>query len=100
MSNSRLFRSALLVCIGVLIGQYNSTTQINCNDNTDNMINTNKSEEQQIETISEEEAPILLDIPKTTKEIVINVGTSIDPILPGKTAFALLVLSYEFLSSI
>ena len=89
MINSRLFRSALLVCIGVLIGQYNSTTQINCNDNTD-MINTNKSEEQQIETISEEEeAPILLDIPKTTKEIVINVGTSVDPILPGKTAFAL-----------
>ena len=81
MVNSRLFRSALLVCIGVLIGQYNSTTQINCSEN-EGTIRSNEST-QHIETVSEEEAPILLDIPKSTKEIVINVGTSVDPILPS-----------------
>mmetsp|Transcript_50693 Transcript_50693/g.108019 ORF Transcript_50693/g.108019 Transcript_50693/m.108019 type:complete len:322 (+) Transcript_50693:166-1131(+) len=82
--SSRLFRSALLVCIGVLIGQYNSTTQINCSENTD-VSSSNKSVHQirRSNTLSEEEAPILLDIPKSTKEVVINVGTSIDPILPA-----------------
>jgi len=85
MVNSRLFRSALLVCIGVLIGQYNSTTQINCSGNA-NVISGSEPIPP-IEAVSStsevEETPILLDIPKTTKEIVINVGTSVDPILPA-----------------
>ena len=83
MVNSRLFRSALLVCIGVLIGQYNSTTQINCSENANVISGSEPILPIEAVSSTSEEAPILLDIPKTTKEIVINVGTSVDPILPS-----------------
>ena len=95
-SNSRLFRSAGLVCIGLLIGSYYNandsiTSEVTGNNNTrkaeqqqtlsaEDLTNTNKDS-----TYYDDEPISLLDIPQSTKQLIINVGTSIDPIMPPKS---------------
>ena len=89
-SNSRLLRSAGLVCIGLLIGTYYNDNSININYSSE--VTGNIRVEQQQQTLSTEDKdsthdePIsLLDIPRSTKQLIINVGTSIDPIMPPKS---------------
>ena len=89
-SNSRLFRSAGLVCIGLLIGTYYNDNSININYSSE--VTGNIRVEQQQQTLSTEDKdsthdePIsLLDIPRSTKQLIMNVGTSIDPIMPPKS---------------
>src|SRR6056300_1270629 len=94
-SKSRLFRSAGLVCIGLLIGSYYNANDSNTSEVTGN--NIRKAEQQQTlsaedltntnkdSTYYDDEPISLLDIPPSTKQLIINVGTSIDPIMPPKS---------------